>query len=128
MKKLVMVLFLMTSFASFAQDIHCIIPENNNEIIIGETTLTVVTPEREVVYPRVIANKTYPEIGVISAFKGRYGRTSGSTKDYSVLTVRIDKVVEIMAIGSISMSGRDRSLGLSGKDVICQKEVVQLFE
>lgn len=126
MKKLVTALFLMTSLASFA-DIHCII-ENQNEIIIGESTFTVVTPVREVVYPRVIANKTYPEIGVVSAFKGRYGRTHGSTPDYSVLTMRVDGVANNVAFGSISMSGRDRSLGLSGLKVKCDKEIVQLFE
>lgn len=128
MKKLITVLFLMTSFGSFAQDIQCIIPENQNEIIIGETTLTVVTPDREVVYPRMVANKTYPEIGVVSGFKGRYGRTHGSSADYSVLTMRIDGMENDVAFGSISMSGRDRSLGLSGKSVICEKTVVQLFE
>lgn len=126
MKKLVTALFLMTSFASFA-DIHCII-ENQNEMIIGENTLSVVTPEREVVYPKMIANKTYPEIGVISGFKGRYSRSHGSSADYSVLTMRIDGVENNVAFGSISMSGRDRSLGLSGLKVKCDKEVVQLFE
>lgn len=126
MKKLVTALFLMTSFASFA-DIHCII-ENQNEIMIGESTLTVITPEREVVYPKMIPNKTYPEIGVISGFKGRYSRTRGSSADYSVLTMRIDSVENGIAFGSISMSGRDRSLGLSGLKVKCDKEVVQLFE
>lgn len=126
MKKLVTVLFLMASFASFA-DIHCII-ENQNEIVIGATTFTVVTPEREVIYPRMVANKTYPEIGVVSAFKGRYGRTHGSSADYSVLTMRVDGVENNVAYGSISMSGRDRSLGLSGLKVKCEKEVIQLFE
>jgi hypothetical protein len=126
MKKLVTVLFLMTSFASMA-DIHCII-ENQNEIIIGETTFTVVTPEREVVYPRMVANKTYPEIGVVSAFKGRYSRSHGSSTDYSVLSMRVDGVENDVAFGSISMSGRDRSLGLSGLKVKCEKSVLHLFE
>lgn len=126
MKKLVTVLFLMTSFASFA-DIHCII-ENQNEIIIGETTFTVITPEREVVYPRMVANKTYPEIGVVSAFKGRYSRSHGSSADYSVLTMRVDGVENDATYGSISMSGRDRSLGLSGLKVKCEKSVLHLFE
>lgn len=126
MKKLVTVLFLMTSFASFA-DIHCII-ENQNEIVIGETNFTVITPEREVVYPRMVANKTYPEIGVVSAFKGRYSRSHGSSADYSVLTMRVDGVENDATYGSISMSGRDRSLGLSGLKVKCEKSVLHLFE
>jgi hypothetical protein len=125
MKKLTAVLLLATSFSSFA-DIQCII-ENDNQIIIGESTLTVVTPERTVTYPKMIANKTIPEIGVITAIKGNRGRLSGTSADYSVLSMRIDSVQDDVASGSISMTGRDRSLGLDGLSVICEKEVVQLF-
>jgi hypothetical protein len=127
MNKALGFLMFLSSFSVFAQDIRCSIPGTENEILITENSMIVTTPLKEVTYPRVIANKTYPEIGVVTGFKGTY-RRAGSSADYSVLTLRVDGVIDGVAFGSISMSGRDRSLNLQNQKLACDESIVQLFE
>lgn len=126
MKTALILLASLISFSSFAGDIKCSVKDSDLEITVTEENLIVSGADTHAVYPRVIANRTYPEFGIVSAFKGRY-RRAGSTSDYSVLTMRMDVVQGNVVLGSISMSGRDKSLPLHKAIVACDKEVLALF-